>query len=155
LEEGRARLELAERRALSLEEALDAERAACEAELARQAQEAADRQAVLQTLDHDRAELAVLYREAHRELHRVRGELSERTAEVWELRREQEQLRNEVTMRQTQNTCVVCLDSVASVACVPCGHLALCETCTGRLRRWQQCPVCRQHATKFLQIFAC
>mmetsp|Transcript_71049 Transcript_71049/g.200424 ORF Transcript_71049/g.200424 Transcript_71049/m.200424 type:complete len:548 (-) Transcript_71049:56-1699(-) len=152
--EGRSRLEVAEQRALRLEEALDEERAAREAEMARQERDAADRQAILQALDHDRAELAALYREAHMELHRLRTDLSERTMEVEELRREQEQLRYEVMRRPAQSTCVVCLDLPASVACVPCGHLSLCEACTGRLRG-RQCPVCRRPVATVLRIFAC
>lgn len=143
LAESRARLELAERRTHMLE-----------AELARQSQEQAEQEAVLQAVDQNRSEMVSLYREAHREILRLRSEITERVIEVGELRREQEYLKTRSMLRPTQNTCVVCLDAPAAVAPVPCGHLSLCEGCVSQLRR-PQCPVCRRPAASMIQIFAC
>lgn len=36
--------------------------------------------------------------------------------------------------------CVVCMTNSRSVVLIPCGHLAVCQSCYGRL---QQCPICR------------
>lgn len=121
-----------------------------EEELEQHGRDAADREAIMQALENDRADLAELYSEAHMELRRLGSELSERTAELAELRHKQEQ----AELRLAQNTCVVCLDLPAAVACVPCGHLALCEACAGH-RRVRQCPVCRRCVVTLLRIYAC
>ena len=39
-----------------------------------------------------------------------------------------------------ESVCVVCMSAARSVVLIPCGHLAVCQSCYGRL---QQCPVCR------------
>ena len=39
-----------------------------------------------------------------------------------------------------ENVCVVCMSAARSVVLIPCGHLAVCQSCYSRL---QQCPVCR------------
>ncbi|CAE8740630.1 unnamed protein product, partial [Polarella glacialis] len=111
LNDERAKLELerelAARRAEASELAREAERAAYEAELARSAQEAIDRQAVLMALNHDRTELAIMYREANKELCRLRAELSQRTVQLLELRQEGgERDRRRLTAQPAQNTCV-------------------------------------------------
>ena len=38
------------------------------------------------------------------------------------------------------SVCVVCLCAARSVVLIPCGHLAVCQSCYVRL---QQCPICR------------
>lgn len=38
--------------------------------------------------------------------------------------------------------CVVCLDRKIGVALAPCGHIAVCSYCAGRLSA--QCPICRR-----------
>jgi len=147
--------ELAAQRALASEEALAAERANHEAELARQAQETADRQAILEELNHDRTELASLCRAAHQELSRMRADLSERDMENLELRCSRDRLDRELQQLRSSarsGTCVVCLDAVATRACLPCGHLALCEACVEQLDRWQ-CPVCRHAVRDVVQIY--
>jgi len=148
-----ARLELeresAARRADASEEALQAERASYEAELARKAQEAADNQALLQALHHDRAELAIMYRKANQELCRLRAELSQRTVELLEIRQERGDGRQ---LLPAQNNCVVCLESKATMALVPCGHLSLCQECSSNLDGLR-CPVCRQPSESMLHIF--
>ena len=39
-----------------------------------------------------------------------------------------------------ESICVVCMSAPRTVVLIPCGHLAVCQSCYGRL---QQCPVCR------------
>ena len=41
---------------------------------------------------------------------------------------------------QEDSICVVCMTSPRSVVLISCGHLAVCQSCYGRL---QQCPICR------------
>lgn len=146
--------ELAARRAHASEEALAAERASHEAELAKQAEEAAERQALLIALDHDRAELALMYREARLQSERLQVELSQKTAELMELRQGQDGLTNQVNAmtRPSRNSCVVCLEAPAIIAVVPCGHLALCEACQARMQM-HICPVCRHSSASFVHIF--
>ena len=36
--------------------------------------------------------------------------------------------------------CVVCLSTARSIVMIPCGHLAVCQSCC---ERFQQCPICR------------
>lgn len=50
-----------------------------------------------------------------------------------------------------QAHCVICMDRPPSVVIVPCGHLCVCQPCSGRLQ--QQCPVCRGAATEMIQTF--
>ena len=40
----------------------------------------------------------------------------------------------------SQPTCVVCMSNLRSLTLIPCGHMAVCQSCCWRL---QQCPVCR------------
>ena len=39
-----------------------------------------------------------------------------------------------------ESQCVVCMSDARSVVLIPCGHLAVCQSCYSRL---QQCPICR------------
>lgn len=50
-----------------------------------------------------------------------------------------------------QAHCVICMDRQPSVVIIPCGHLCVCQSCSGRLQ--QQCPVCRGAATQMIQTF--
>eukprot|EP00747_Dinoflagellata_sp_TGD_P214659 gnl/TRDRNA2_/TRDRNA2_87489_c0_seq1.p1 gnl/TRDRNA2_/TRDRNA2_87489_c0~~gnl/TRDRNA2_/TRDRNA2_87489_c0_seq1.p1 ORF type:complete len:487 (-),score=91.63 gnl/TRDRNA2_/TRDRNA2_87489_c0_seq1:64-1437(-) len=136
---------LAADRALAAEEALAAERASYEEELERHALEALERQAVLQALDDDRAALEALYQQARRELQRYDSEVSE-------LKRSQDVLRREVARLSQRSACVVCLDRKATLCCVPCGHLALCEGCASQLMS-RLCPVCRQPSQYIIHVF--
>jgi hypothetical protein len=52
--------------------------------------------------------------------------------------------------------CVVCQDSPAEHALVPCGHQCLCQDCSAQIMRTQQlavCPLCRVRATSTLKIY--
>jgi len=50
-----------------------------------------------------------------------------------------------------QAHCVICMDRQPSVVIIPCGHLCVCQSCSGRLQ--QLCPVCRGAATQMIQTF--
>ena len=39
-----------------------------------------------------------------------------------------------------ESMCVVCMSTARSVVLIPCGHLAVCQSCYTRL---QLCPICR------------
>ena len=39
-----------------------------------------------------------------------------------------------------ESICVVCMSTARSVVLIPCGHLAVCQSCYVHL---QQCPICR------------
>eukprot|EP00927_Polykrikos_kofoidii_P007725 TRINITY_DN13170_c0_g1_i1.p1 TRINITY_DN13170_c0_g1~~TRINITY_DN13170_c0_g1_i1.p1 ORF type:complete len:295 (-),score=31.38 TRINITY_DN13170_c0_g1_i1:114-941(-) len=45
------------------------------------------------------------------------------------------------------HTCVVCFDRSIDVCLVPCGHIAVCQICAGRLQP-RLCPICRTHVTE-------
>jgi hypothetical protein len=45
--------------------------------------------------------------------------------------------------------CVICMDKLACMAIVPCGHLSMCEACCACI---QACPVCRGPKDKELRI---
>lgn len=51
-----------------------------------------------------------------------------------------------------EKECVVCLDNVARVALIPCGHRCLCIGCTHALKS-RECPVCRQPAIGALNTY--
>lgn len=46
--------------------------------------------------------------------------------------------------------CVICLDALKSRACVPCGHVCVCERCAAPL---MTCPICREPCTDLLRIY--
>lgn len=132
---------------------------ALQAELDRQAHEAADRQAILKALNDDRAVLAMSEKQAQAELTRVQAELARvqaelslRIAEVWDLKDTQDMLQCALSRSPLKGVCVCCLDAPATMAPVPCGHLALCEACVLRLDSCN-CPVCRQPSDCIIHIF--
>jgi hypothetical protein len=51
-----------------------------------------------------------------------------------------------------QGTCVVCLDNLANLVCLPCKHLSLCLDC-GRQDNLETCPICRMKVEDKMQIF--
>jgi hypothetical protein len=50
-------------------------------------------------------------------------------------------------------TCVVCLDEVATHACVPCGHKCLCADDAAVIAPHNKCPLCRAHLTNLIRVF--
>lgn len=49
-------------------------------------------------------------------------------------------------------TCVICLDQKSSVACFPCGHICMCQSCSQSV---PDCPICRQPIQERKQIYIC
>jgi ribosomal protein L44E len=60
--------------------------------------------------------------------------------------------------------CKVCLTQKADIACIPCGHLSMCNWCADQLipvrdgsgipkERRAQCPVCRKGVKRRVKIF--
>lgn len=51
--------------------------------------------------------------------------------------------------------CCICLDQPREYACVPCGHLCLCENCIGKVldASWRQCPICRMNVSSCMRIY--
>eukprot|EP00913_Durusdinium_trenchii_P017948 g16866.t1 len=68
-------------------------------------------------------------------------------------RRLEEAQRNETKVSQvsSQAQCVICMDNLANVVCLPCKHLATCSFC-GK-REIAECPLCRTKVAETMQIF--
>ncbi len=52
--------------------------------------------------------------------------------------------------------CVVCMDAPRELACIPCGHLCMCEHCAYRLleeEKKNKCPLCNAEITDTNKIF--
>ena len=50
-----------------------------------------------------------------------------------------------------RNSCVVCLESQHTHACMPCGHLCLCAACVPCMLQ-HRCPVCQSTAVMISRI---
>ena len=53
----------------------------------------------------------------------------------------------------TALTCVVCMSNERAVACVPCGHMCLCEGCGTTGGVGDKCPMCRTAVSMFMRVF--
>jgi len=53
-------------------------------------------------------------------------------------------------MEESNGMCVVCVTKKSCMVIIPCGHLSLCESCSGQLRK---CPICRGDVTNFIKTF--
>jgi len=51
-----------------------------------------------------------------------------------------------------QATCVICMDNLANLVCLPCKHLAICSLC-GVQADLAECPICRAAVKEKMQIF--
>jgi len=49
-------------------------------------------------------------------------------------------------------TCVICMDNLANLVCLPCKHLALCAYC-GLQEGVSDCPICRSSISDKMQIY--
>jgi len=52
--------------------------------------------------------------------------------------------------------CVICCSEMATHAMVPCGHLALCQSCAAGMKaanKKHRCPMCKSEIQSFLKIF--
>lgn len=68
----------------------------------------------------------------------------------WELAQQREELDAARKACEGQQ-CIVCMEEVASHVVVPCGHLALCQRCSGLAS--SRCPLCRQTAERVIGVF--
>lgn len=48
-------------------------------------------------------------------------------------------------------SCVVCDERASTIACVPCGHLCLCDQCRLSYRQFV-CPVCNESLSPFIKV---
>jgi len=106
-----------------------------------------------------RKELALKRHEAEclklrQEIDRIRGRggatsSSSETASITILDEEEEKL------NVIQWECVVCMDRFPFFACVPCGHLCLCQDCLQQMPDQRQCPVCMMTMTSTVRIYSC
>lgn len=51
-----------------------------------------------------------------------------------------------------QGACVICMDKLANIVCLPCKHLALCTLCDAQ-QKVQLCPICRSAVQEKMPIF--
>ena len=80
--------------------------------------------------------------------------------EAWENRLEAREpppsLSVSASASEDDKQCVVCCEAERSHALIPCGHLSLCEACSGMLllgTREPLCPLCRTPCKQALRVF--
>ena len=61
-----------------------------------------------------------------------------------------ERRRGSASLSPRELQCVICLDAPKSRACVPCGHVCVCERCAAPLTH---CPICREECTDLMRIY--
>ena len=50
--------------------------------------------------------------------------------------------------------CTICIDEIATIAFIPCGHKKTCKQCSDTLiKNKQKCPICRQAIKEAIRIF--
>jgi len=60
----------------------------------------------------------------------------------------------EQVQRRGQASCVICMENLANIVCLPCRHLALCSFCSQQAYADRSiCPLCRGSITERMQIF--
>jgi len=59
--------------------------------------------------------------------------------------------RNVERTAMDEDCCVICWVLEANFACVPCGHICVCENCRECLKG--VCPMCRQPAAQLMKVF--
>jgi hypothetical protein len=57
----------------------------------------------------------------------------------------------ECIARKSQDECVICMDAKKTHIFLPCGHFAVCSTCT-RKGNFQKCPICCQKLTSIAKV---
>ena len=58
--------------------------------------------------------------------------------------------RSQLLEENGDRQCVVCWDRVSTVAINPCGHVCVCDACSGTQK---ECPLCRKRVVKTMRIF--
>lgn len=69
-----------------------------------------------------------------------------------ELQRELETLRRSAGEGVKLSACVICMDNLANVVCMPCKHLVLCAHCSQQ-ESVHDCPICRTNVHEKMQIY--
>lgn len=107
----------------------------------------------IRTLEKEKASLQRQYQATKMSL--AQGELVVQTLrfQVDSLQRDMSQQRDELeaARKSGEGLCIVCMEDAASHVVVPCGHLALCQRCSGLAS--SKCPLCRQAAERVIRVF--
>jgi len=69
-----------------------------------------------------------------------------------ELRRRIESSERVESDESKQIVCVICMDNLCNLVCLPCKHLALCTYC-GQKQDVTTCPICRTELKEKMQIY--
>jgi len=72
--------------------------------------------------------------------------------ENMKLQRQIEAAQKSQRAESRQAACVICMDNLANVVCLPCKHLAICAYC-GLSKDVIDCPICRRHIEEKMQIY--
>jgi len=67
-------------------------------------------------------------------------------------RLEEEKTKCQAQASASSASCVVCMDNLANLVCLPCKHLALCSEC-GSQETLSSCPICRCELKQKMQIY--
>lgn len=81
----------------------------------------------------------------------IQSLVEEANTQADSLEQEVAQQREELEAMRQDGQCIVCMDEVATHVMVPCGHLALCQQCSGLTS--SRCPLCRQPAERVIRVF--
>jgi len=73
-------------------------------------------------------------------------------SENMELQKRLEAAQKSQRAESRQAACVICMDNLANVVCLPCKHLAICAYC-GLSKDVVDCPICRTHIQEKMQIY--
>lgn len=63
---------------------------------------------------------------------------------------------NDRTEHTQQSRCIICMENVKVMMCVPCNHVVYCRDCKEAAVRGGSsscCPMCRQHVASYTRIF--
>lgn len=60
--------------------------------------------------------------------------------------------KNSLSKKSEEKKCVICLDQPASMICIPCGHICVCESCKAQMTK-KKCPVCNQHVKNIYKVY--
>jgi formate dehydrogenase assembly factor FdhD len=69
-------------------------------------------------------------------------DLKQKNSLAKQLEKEKEQLEKQKRALERERSCVVCLDVMANMAFIECGHISVCEACF-RKTHITSCPICR------------
>mmetsp|Transcript_80918 Transcript_80918/g.127401 ORF Transcript_80918/g.127401 Transcript_80918/m.127401 type:complete len:524 (-) Transcript_80918:260-1831(-) len=102
------------------------------------------------TGDHCNLEIGNL----HQQLSAVQLVKDALNKENLELHEQLQVLKDQTDTQETRHTpsCVICMDNLVNLVCLPCKHLALCSFC-GLQDTVESCPICRSHIEGRMQIY--